>query len=392
MSAGGGKSLGLYVSVPFCRAKCSFCNFASDAFAPARMGAYVDRLRREMDDARAFAEMHGAVMPEVADTLYFGGGTPSLLPAELVERMFAGLRDVWRIDADAEITMEAAPGQIADEALEAMLRAGVNRVSMGVQSFVNAESAAVGRLHTRADCLAEIERLRGRGLGNVGIDLICGLPHQTRASWRESIEVATESGVEHVSLYMLEVDEDSRLGRELIGGGVRYRAGLVPHEDVVAEMYTEACEVLAGAGVMQYEISNFAREGFQSRHNRRYWERAPYVGLGLDAHSMLLDGYGRAVRFANGDSLDEYVVSHGELEVELVDEAGAFEECVFLGLRLLEGLSVSGLRERFGPRVDALVDRAAGLSGLVDVGDGRMRLTAAGRVVSSSVFGELLAS
>lgn len=391
VSAVGLNSLGVYVAVPFCRAKCSFCNFASDAFAASRMDAYVDRLRREMDDLRTFVDRRGLVAPGAADTVYFGGGTPSLLPAELLRRVFDGLRGAWPIAEGAEITMEAAPGQIADESLDAMLAMGVNRVSMGVQSFVDAESAAVGRLHARADCLREIERLGERGVENVGIDLICGLPHQTRASWRESLQVAMESGAKHVSLYMLEVDEDSRLGRELIGGGVRYRAGLVPHEDAVAEMYLEACEMLDAAGIVQYEISNFAREGYESVHNRKYWERAPYVGLGLDAHSMLLDEQGRAVRFANGDELDGYMNACDlERELDVVDEDAAFEEAVFLGLRLVKGVSVGSLRGEFGGRVDGLVCAAEGLGGLVEIEGDRMRLTGRGRVVSSSVFGELL--
>lgn len=384
--------LGIYVAVPFCRAKCSFCNFASDAFAASRIDGYLERLAREMEAAREFA----VTCPDVADTVYFGGGTPSLLFAAQLERVFAAIRSQWVIAPNAEITMECAPGQIADASLDAMLALGVNRISMGVQSFIDAESAAVGRLHTRTQCLAEIVRLRARGVANAGIDLICGLPHQTRASWRETIQIATESGVQHISLYMLEVDEDSRLGRELIGGGARYRAGLVPHEDAVADMYLEACEMLAAAGVEQYEISNFARKGSQSRHNRKYWTRAPYLGFGLDAHSMLLNQHGQAVRFANGDDFESYMqAKDGERDVEVVDKGAAFEEEVFLGLRLVEGISLDRLQALYGAeRMRALREQAKELAmaGLLEIDEDRMRLTSAGRVISSTVFGELLAT
>lgn len=387
--------LGVYISVPFCKAKCSFCNFASDAFASSRMDAYVERVQAEFETVDTFAERHGLVVPDVVDTVYFGGGTPSLLPDVLLDRLFGALRSRWKITPDAEITVECAPGQIADASLDAMLRLGVSRISMGVQSFVDAESAVVGRLHTRRQCLDEIARLRARGMSNVGVDLICGLPNQTRASWCETIDVAIESGVDHISVYMLEVDEDSRLGRELIGGGARYRAGLVPHEDVVTEMYLEACDQLDAAGIRQYEISNFAREGFQSKHNRKYWERAPYLGVGLDAHSMLLRSDGDAFRFANEDELDAYLACDDlERDVQAVSVGDAFEENVFLGLRLREGIVLTELQEKYGAaKIDELAARAHALAveGFMRVEDGRVMLTAQGRVVSSSVFGELLA-
>lgn len=387
--------LGVYISVPFCKAKCSFCNFASDAFAASRIDGYLSRVADEMTGAAGFAQQHGLALPRVVDTVYFGGGTPSLLSDAQLALLFESLRSGWRLLPDAEITVECAPGQIADASLDAMLRLGVNRISMGVQSFVDVESAAVGRLHTHAQCLDEIVRLRSRGVKNLGIDLICGLPHQTRASWRATINVAVESGVDHISIYMLEVDEDSRLGRELIGGGARYRAGLVPHEDAVAEMYLEACERLDAAGIRQYEISSFAREGSQSAHNRKYWTRKPYLGFGLDAHSMLLDADANAARFASADELDVYLADDlFQREVLHVSQEEAFEEAVFLGLRLVEGVSFAQMREQFGDVfVAGLKEKAHTLAreGLMQVENGRAMLTARGRVVSSSVFGELLA-
>ena len=187
--------------------------------------------------------------------------------------------------------MECAPGQIADSTLAAMAAAGVNRVSLGVQSFVDAEAHASGRLHSRAIVEEDLRRLRAAGIANLNVDLIAGLAGQTFASWEESLDALIDSEVPHASVYMLEVDEDSRLGREMLKGGARYRADLVPRDDAIARMYERAIERLESAGLAQYEISNFARPGLESKHNMRYWQRRPYLGLGLDASSMALGGY-----------------------------------------------------------------------------------------------------
>ncbi len=386
-------TLGLYLSVPFCKAKCSFCNFASDAFPPERMAGYVDAICREIEGARAFAGERSMLIPPVVDSVFIGGGTPSLLEPAQMRRLFATLRSSFAVRGDAEITVEAAPGQIAGELLDALLESGVSRVSLGVQSFVDAESRAVGRLHTGAQCFAEIERLRAAGVRELNVDLIAGLPHQTAASWAESLDAVIASGVDHVSVYMLEVDEDSRLGRELIGPGVRYGAHAAPGDDLVAELYAQACERLAGAGIAQYEISNFARAGRESRHNLKYWTRAPYFGFGLDAHSMLYAD-GAAARFANGDELDAYVAGNEARDVEVVDALGAWEESIFLGLRLVDGISIAALRAEYPAAwVDALLTQSRVLAddGLMVVDDARVALTQRGRIVSSSVFGELLA-
>ena len=388
------ETLGLYVSVPFCKAKCTFCNFASDAFPPARMAGYVDRLCEEVVASPGFATEQGLRLPPVIDSIFLGGGTPSLLEPAQMDRLFSNLRDTFPVDAEAEITVEAAPGQIAGDLLDAMLAGGVNRVSLGVQSFVDAEARAVGRSHTGAACLAELQRLRNAGVSNLNVDLIAGLPYQTTESWADSLQQAVDSGVEHVSVYMLEVDEDSRLGRELIGPGVRYGAPAAPGESLVADLYAQACETLHAAGLQQYEISNFARAGFQSRHNLKYWTRAPYLGFGLDAHSMLHDTRGRAVRFSNADELDAYVGGAGSSELERVDELAAWEETIFLGLRLQQGVSLRALRQAFPAEwVSGLLDTAKDLSraGFMHTAGDRLSLTEKGRIVSSSIFGELLA-
>jgi oxygen-independent coproporphyrinogen-3 oxidase len=318
-----------------------------------------------------------------------------------MRRLFAAVRGEFAVSAEAEITLECAPGQLGEETLEELLGRGMNRVSFGVQSFVDAEAKAVGRLHTREMCLAEIARMRAAGVGDINVDLIVGLPGQTAKSWRDSVEEALKTGVPHVSMYMLEVDEDSRLGREMLGAGKRYGAGDVPTEDEIAEWYGAACEWLEAGGVRQYEISNFARDGHGSRHNMKYWRREPYVGFGLDAHSMLRTGEG-AVRWANTDELNRYEVQgtrfevldqkSGDVEVEVIGREKAFEEAMFLGLRMNEGVELEGLRAEFGGLVSGAVEALGDVeeAGLVAVEDGRVRLTASGRMASNEVFSRLL--
>jgi oxygen-independent coproporphyrinogen III oxidase len=402
---------GIYISVPFCKAKCTFCNFASGVFAADRMQHYVERVCEEIGNARAAAGLLGAHLPRAVDTLYFGGGTPSLLSAVQFRRIFERLRGEFELASDAEITLECAPGQLSDETLTELLRQGMNRISFGVQSFVDKESAAVGRLHTRQQCEQEMARVRAAGVHEINIDLIAGLPHQTAQSWSYSVEQAIGSGVPHVSVYMLEVDEESRLGREMLEQGSRYGAAAVPAEDDAADWYQQACSAFDAAGLHQYEISNFAREGHRSRHNLKYWQRRPYLGLGLDAHSMLLTGTG-AVRFANTSDLDEYL---GDADadadagaasglkvfaeknetpgVDRIGDAEAFEESLFLGLRLNEGVRLERLRRQFGEAM--LHDAMPALlevrdAGLLELDSDSMRLTAHGRLVSNEVFSRLL--
>jgi len=367
------------------------------------MQSYVDRICDEIGAAREAAAKFGARLPELADTVYFGGGTPSLLSAAQFRRIFQRLRDEFELARDAEITLECAPGQLADETLDELLRLGMNRISFGVQSFVDRETAAVGRLHTRLECEAEIARVRNAGVGDVSIDLIAGLPYQTRESWQYSLEQAIDSNVQHVSVYMLEVDEESRLGEEVLAKGTRYHASAVPSEDESAEWYQMACERFEAAGLRQYEISNFARQGFASRHNLKYWQRLPYIGFGLDAHSMLLTD-ASAVRFANTSEMDVYMdrpetpfrqVSPRivEPELDVIGLERAFEEALFLGLRLNEGVDLHMLRVQFG---EAMVQDAMPAllevreAGLLEMEADRVRLTARGRMVSNEVFSRLL--
>src|SRR4030095_7528034 len=208
--------LGLYISVPFCRTKCSYCNFASDVFSRTVFERYVDRVCEDIERAEATANRVGGVFEGDVDSIYLGGGTPSLLEPLQLARLFAVIRRNFGVHPEAEVTVECAPGTLSASLIETLVRCGVNRVSLGVQSFVDGEAAAVGRLHKRAGVLEEIARLRASGIENINLDLIAGLPHQTGESWQLSLEDAIATAVAHISVYMLEVDEDSRLGRALL--------------------------------------------------------------------------------------------------------------------------------------------------------------------------------
>src|SRR5579871_557257 len=382
--------LGIYISVPFCRTKCSYCNFASDVFSRAMFERYVDRMCAEIAQAPESAARIGGRIESEIDSIYLGGGTPTVLDDSQLKRIFLATRQQFEVTPGAEITVECAPGTLTAERLNTLVSCGVNRVSLGVQSFVDREAAAVGRLHKRSTVLDDIERLRAAGITNINIDLIAGLPHQTTESWQESLAETIASGVPHVSVYMLEVDEDSRLGRELIAGGTRYHAHFVPQEDLTADLYEMACGWLNAAGVAQYEISNFARAGFQSRHNLKYWTRQPYLGFGVDAHSMLLSSHGdcEAVRFSTSDSLEEYVAG-GPLTRTEVSRQTALEEEFFLGLRLNRGVDLEQVRAKFGSGVvETLRPLLADLrsAGLMDWEGDLVRLTARGRLLSNEVF------
>ena len=385
-----GVSLGIYISVPFCRTKCSYCNFASNVFLRSEFERYVERVCADIENASRTAEQMGGQIEREVDSIYLGGGTPTVLEGEQLERMFDALRARFLVSSNAEVTVECAPGTFTSGLLNTLLRCGVNRVSLGVQSFVDAEAAAVGRLHKRATVLADISRLRAAGIGNINVDLIAGLPHQARQSWEQSLSEAIATGAPHVSVYMLEIDDDSRLGRELIAGGTRYHAHFVPDEGAVAEFYLAACERLEAAGVTQYEISNFARPGFESRHNLKYWTRQSYLGFGVDAHSMLrsVDPSLEGVRFATADSLERYVAGP-DFSRSGVSPANGLEESFFLGLRLNHGVNLGEIAGRFGrPALDDLGPAIAELirEGLLDQSADVLRLTARGRLFSNEVF------
>ena len=392
-----GGALGLYISIPFCRSKCTYCNFASGVYPASEHARYVDSVIEDLAAAPAWAARMGVQLPRRVDTVYLGGGTPSLLAAELLARLFAAVRGEFDLEPDAEITVECAPGQLADQTLEALVATGVNRVSLGVQSFVDREAAATGRLHNRAVVLADVMRLRAARICNLNVDLIAGLPGQTFASWQESLKMMeglADAGIPHASVYMLEVDQDSRLGREVMAHGACYHADLVPSDDDLAQMYTQAIERLDKAGLEQYEISNFCRTGKESRHNLRYWQRRPYLGLGLDASSMLAaDEDHRVLRSTTTDDLKAYLESSEPVETTWLTRAQQHEEAWFLGLRLNVGVEVAAVQREFGEAMVAPALKAVARlaeNGLLSSDGKTVRLTAQGRLLSNDVFQEFL--
>jgi oxygen-independent coproporphyrinogen-3 oxidase len=401
MTAVRDNALGLYVSIPFCRSKCTYCNFASGVYPASEHERYIDRVIQDLSASRSWAEKVGLELPRAVDSVYLGGGTPSLLSAELISRLFAAMRSHFEFVSGAEITVECAPGQLADDALSALASAGVNRVSLGVQSFIDLEAHSSGRLHNRATVTSDLNRLRAAGITNLNVDLISGLAGQMLASWQESLDALIDSGVPHASVYMLEVDEDSRLGREMLAGGARYHAGLVPSDDTIAQMYAMAIEQLAKAGLDQYEISNFSRPGFESRHNLRYWRRRPYLGLGLDASSMLRakaeNGESsentEVLRATTTDDLSAYLAGNTDPKTAWLSSASQHEEAWFLGLRLNRGVEIAEVEREFGVKPAAAALRVVSrlqVDGLLTVEDGRVKLTPRGRLISNEAFQEFL--
>ncbi len=363
---------GVYLSYPFCGQKCTFCNFASGVFPPAFVERYLAALR---------AELTSFSWPWRPETLYAGGGSPGLLDPDSLDSLLACVPGrPW-----AEATIEAPPGCITPDRAARWASAGLNRVSLGVQSFVAAELARTGRRHTAQAVADEVAMLRRAGLENFNIDLIAGLPGQTPESWRESLEWTDRLGAPHVSVYMLEVDEDSRLGREVLAGGRRYGAEDVPSPEATAGLYEAAVEYLEGIGVERYEISNFSRPGFRSRHNLKYWRLEPYAGFGADAHSF--DG---VTRSQNAESPLDYVSRYEKGQPASVAAAPArlAEEKFFVGMRLMEGVALS---QEEWTRFETRIRRLAG-AGLVEVREDRLRLTRRGVLLSNEVFQEFIES
>ncbi len=349
---------GVYFSYPFCAQKCTYCNFASGVLPKDLEARYV---------AVVLERIQSTEWPWIPETVYLGGGTPSQMDASLLKGWLDAIPGrPWK-----EATIEAAPGSIDLAKAKAWIAAGVNRVSLGVQSFIPRELARTGRKHTAEIVAAEIAMLREAGIDSISIDLIAGLPGQTLASWNESLEWVEKLGVPHASVYMLEVDDDSRLGREILLGGKRYGASDVPGDYEIAGMYECAVERLKKIGLQRYEISNFARAGFESAHNLKYWRREPYLGFGSDAHSF--DG---EWRWQTAESAAEYVESPGAKDRTAADGVG---EPFYLGLRLAEGIAART------PAFDNVIEQFS-RDGLLERVNGRLRLTDRGVLVSNEVF------
>jgi putative oxygen-independent coproporphyrinogen III oxidase len=437
--------LGIYVQVPFCQTKCTYCNFHTGVVAKDRFAPYVKAVCREIRGHRELLRATGVEWrsgereqtEHLVDTVYIGGGTPSLLEAVQLQRILEAIRAMFgakgsrsdEVDNDfltqrtqreetqraqrrkcgeqrsekgdqkrrhepygsefEEVTLEADPETVEAEKAAAWVKAGINRVSFGVQSFSNKELAAAGRMHRREDVYRAVRILRNAGVRNTSFDLIAGLPHQTRESWKESLEELTALAPEHVSVYLLEVDEGSRLGREMLAGGARYNAAAVPSEDEMAEFYEMAQARLGAWGYHHYEISNWAKPGFESKHNLKYWRREPYLGFGAGAHSFS----GRQ-RWANEHDAPAYVraIESWRLpveQVETVSQERALEEELFLGLRQLDGIDVGRIEREYGVALRARFEPLAA-AGLVEREGDVVRLVEKKLSVSNEVFVELI--
>jgi oxygen-independent coproporphyrinogen III oxidase len=321
----GKRMPGVYISYPFCTQKCSFCNFASRV-SPAETRARYDRT--------LLNEVQSHLWDWVPETVYFGGGTPSLMPLETMHR----LMDAIPSHNLSEVTIECAPGTISRCRAEEWKLSGVNRMSLGVQSFVTAELRQTGRQHRAETVEKDVEALRDVGIHNINIDLIAGLPHQTVESWDESLAWIERLNPPHVSVYIFEIDEDSRLGKEVLLGGPRYGAHDLPSEQLTARLYETAAKRLAALGLERYEISNFAALGYESQHNLKYWRLEPYIGFGLDAHS-----FNGKERWSNPETLPAYFEQRNRIQRKRDERTRTdpSEERFFVGLRLMSGIQPS---------------------------------------------------
>lgn len=360
---------GVYLSFPFCAQKCTYCNFASGVFPRELEERYLEALLWEIRSH----QWHWK--PE---TVYIGGGTPSRLGGDAWKRVLDAIPGREWVEA----TLEAAPGDVTEEKAAGWASAGIRRVSFGVQSFEPRELAQTGRKHSAEIVEREVALLRAVGIENINLDLIAGLPHQTVESFSRSLDWIERLGVPHVSVYMLEVDEDSRLGQELIVLGSRYGAASVPDDDAIVAMYAMAIERLARMGVPRYEISNFARPGFESAHNLKYWRMEPYVGFGADAHSFT-----GGERIQNAETAADYVARRERGEPVTVDRVESTPgERLMVGLRLAAGVLMTGDDwQRYG----AVVERFEG-SGLMERKGDILRLTDRGVLYSNDVLQEFL--
>lgn len=378
MSDPGAEPLGLYVHVPFCEAKCSYCHFAIDPRRP-------DDARQERYVRAVLAEMASAA-PGLADTLYFGGGTPSLLASSRLARVVGEARHRFALPEHAEVTVEANPRDLDQAGYHALRDLGANRISLGVQSFDDGVLREMGRLHSAADAVTALEQARAAGFGRVSVDLILGWPGETAKRWRRNLDGVRAFAPEHLSLYVLEVDGKTALSHQAARGRLD-----LPDEDLVADLYAETARALEGIGLRRYEISNFARPGFESRHNAKYWDDQPFLGFGLSAHS-----YREGRRWWNHDTFVSYcaaVETRGAAAAvageRRLDARARAAEAAFTGLRRREGVDLRAFRRRYG--ADLLEQYGESLrrpmaAGLLERSGERLRLTDRGVLLSNEVF------
>lgn len=371
------KPLAIYLHVPFCKRKCAYCDFASFAGCESQWDAYFAALQGEMD---AWAEELRAYE---ARSIFFGGGTPSLVPAEMIAATMARLRQVIAFAEDIEITLEANPGTLDMHKLRTYREAGINRLSIGVQSFDGELLKSLGRIHTPVMAVEAVRMAREAGFENISIDLMYALPGQTMAQWKASLQAAAELGLQHISAYSLIVEEGTEMFRRVSCG-----EAVIPDDDTVNEMQRMAVDFLAKAGYARYEISNYARPGCESRHNSTYWQGGEYLGLGSAAHSLMKD-----VRFANPPEIERYLAGERMLEKTVRSESDRKEEMLMLSTRMTCGLDLHRWQAEFGE--DFLAAHAREIKkmenyGLIEITDTHLRLTTMGLEMQDSVVLELM--
>jgi oxygen-independent coproporphyrinogen III oxidase len=378
---------GVYIHIPFCRSRCSYCDFATGMYEGELAERYVKALVKEIE------QWNEIERPLVVDTIYFGGGTPSLLSPAQIEQILKALHDRFAIIDDSESTIELNPGDggtgaaAKRESLDGFRSVGINRVSFGAQTFDDLELKQLGRTHSASDIPSTFHRLRQAGFANINFDLIAGLPGQTLAGWKRNLDEALKLRPDHLSLYLLDVHEGTPLADQI-------RSGMrpAPDDDLAGEMYQLMVQVV-GAGYQHYEISNFCLPGFASRHNTKYWNGSAYYGFGCSAHSY--DGGRR--RWANERDVAKYVQLMGQDHSPVVErtdlnEDDARSESIFLGLRLMRGLDLEEHRKRFGFDLRARYDSNLGrltAAGLIEIDQGMLRLTKRGALLSNEVFAVL---
>jgi oxygen-independent coproporphyrinogen-3 oxidase len=392
-----GSMFGIYLHIPFCRRRCKYCDFITYAGKDELMPGYYAGLLSEL---RHQANTIQDLPPQV-DTIFFGGGTPSLMKAEWIKSLVDCIREEFGLAKDAEISLEANPGTLLPGFIESLLEAGVNRLSIGIQSFAEGDLALLGRIHSPAQAMDAVLSARRAGFSNISLDLMFGIPGQTLTDWHANLKQAVALQPDHLSLYSLILEPGTRLFDDVQAGRIQSVS-----DDLSADMYEFAMDTLANAGYSQYEISNWARgETFEAQHNKIYWKNQPYLGVGAGAHSNL-----SAVRVANTTSVEDYIIRLSDLGSEAKGAFPAGEETIkldaftmqqetmMLGMRLTrEGVSAHEFTERFGvsildvfsKEVERIITRK--LAEWRSFPDGpHLVLTKGGRLLGNQVFQEFV--
>lgn len=385
------KALELYVHIPFCVKKCAYCDFLSAPAGEEERQRYVEILLKEIQEYREQYRDYRVT------TIFVGGGTPSILNGEQIKEIFNALRENFVIDTDAEITIEVNPGTVTEEKAEAWKQVGINRISIGLQSVNDEELQMLGRIHTYQDFTDTYELLRRKGFANLNVDLISAIPGQTAESWRKTLCTVAKLEPEHISAYSLIIEEGTPFytlyGEDRQDAVLKSMPNPLPDEDTERIIYEDTEKILETYGYHRYEISNYAKIGYECRHNEGYWRRVNYLGIGLGASSLIENQ-----RFRNLSKYEEYIeaVQNREdlrEEYENLSVAEEMEEFMFLGLRMMDGISKAEFYEKFGREIEAVYEkqlRQLEKDGLIEFVKNRIRLTKRGIDISNYVFEKFL--